>query len=85
MLVVLGNVSGIPDSLIVVRIFHRSMLVCISFKSEELAATAENRVIADVVQVVSQVIDAVQSFVAIAAGKGRNHLAGKWVAELHDA
>ena len=59
--------------------FSLSMPFYVGIALEEPAATAENRVIANVTQVVSQVIDAVESVVAIPAGKGRNHFAGEWV------
>ena len=69
----------IPDCFVIVGEFSLSMPFYVGIALKELAATAENRVIANVTQVVSQVIDAVQSGVAIPAGKGRNHFAGEWV------
>jgi len=60
------------------------MPIEINLAFEEPATAAENRVVADVTQVISQVVDTVQSTVAIPAGKGRNHLAGEWMDEARN-
>jgi len=61
------------------------MLLQVNLAFEEPTAAAENRVVADVAQMISQVIDTVQSAVAIPAGKGRYHPAGERVAKAGDA
>jgi len=73
-----------PDHFVVVNGLRISMPIEINLTFEEPATTAENRVVADVTQVVSQVVDAVQSTVAIPAGKSRNHLAGEWMDEARN-
>lgn len=77
-----GETSSISDYLVSMEGFSLPMLFYVGVALKEPAATAENRVIANVTQVVSQVIDTVQSVVAIPAGKGRNHFAGEWVCHV---
>lgn len=60
------------------------MPIEINLAFEEPATATENRVVADVTQVISQVVDTVQSTVAVPAGKGRNHLAGEWMDEARN-
>ena len=87
MLAVSGKVLPsicIPNNLVGVKVFGLPMPVEIDFAFEELTATTENRVIADMSQVVSQVIDAIQSVVAVPTGEGRNHFAGEWVVEARN-
>ena len=53
----------------------------IDFAFKEPATTAENCVVADVTEVVSQVIHAVQTAVTIPASEICDHLAGEWMGE----
>jgi len=80
-----SEASRIPGHFVVMKGFRCLMLLQISPALEEPTTTAVNRVVADVIQVVSQVIDAVQSSVAISAGKGRNHFTGEWMDEARNA
>jgi len=74
-----------PGHFVIMNEFRGSMPVIIHFAFEEPATAAENRVVADVAQVVSQVIHTVQSAVAIPASEVPNHLAGEWVGESRNA
>jgi len=65
--------------------FRGSVPLQIDFAFKEPATAAENRVVADVTQVVSQVIHAVQLAVAIPASEVRDHLAGEWVGEARNS
>ena len=65
--------------------FRVSVLLHIGFAFEESATATENWVIADMTQMVSQVVHAVQSAVTIPASKGRNHCASEWVGEGRNA
>lgn len=79
-----SDASHVPDHLVVMYTFSFSMPPEIDIAFKEPTTTAENRVVADVIKVVFQVIDAVQSTVAIPAGKGRNHFAGERVNEAQN-
>ena len=65
--------------------FRVSVLLQVAVAFKEPTATTENRVIADIIQMVSQVVHAIQLVVAIPASKARNHFAGEWVGEVRNA
>ena len=65
--------------------FRVSVLLQVAVAFKEPTATTENRVVADIIQMVSQVVHAIQLVVAIPASKARNHFAGEWVGEVRNA
>jgi hypothetical protein len=82
--VVSGKGLHIPGQFVVMVRFCFLMLLQICFAFEEPAATAENRVVADVTQVVSEIIDAVQPAVTIPTGEVRDHFAGERMCEARN-
>jgi len=68
-----------PGRFVVMKRFRFSVFLKVGFASKEPTTAAENWVITDVTQMVSQIIDAVQSAAAIPASKGRDHFTGEWV------
>ena len=79
-----SETSHVPNRFVVMNGLHFLMLLYVNFAFEESATTAKNRVVLDVTEVVSQIIDTVQSTVAIPAGEVRDHLAGERVAEARN-
>ena len=75
---------SVPGYFVGVIKFRLSVLLQIGFAFEESTTTAENRVVSDMTQMVSQVIHTVQSAVTIPASKGRDHFAGEWMVKARN-